>query len=59
MTSQEDIEEIADAIEKCTSTYFDEVGEGSNRIPAGARLTIDVEGASLSTKRKNAARLVL
>jgi len=58
MTSDDDIENIARAIETCTSkVFYDELGEGC-RLPKGSRLMIEVEATTLIKQRKNIADLV-
>ena len=57
MTSQEEVEQLARAIENCDTKICDEVGAGS-RIPVGARLVVEVQGTSLATRREHVAELV-
>ena len=42
LLSQDEMDELATAVEKCPrETFTDEVGEGSSRLPAGARVQVD------------------
>ena len=58
MTSQEEVEQLARAIENCDTKVCDEVGPGGGRIPEGARLVVEVQGTSLATRREHVAELV-
>ena len=57
-TSEQEVEQIANAIERCKSKqFYDEVAEGS-RLPAGARLMIEANESTLIKNRKAVAELV-
>jgi len=44
LNSERDVEELARAVEKCTSArYGDEVGDGFKAVPEGSRLIVDID----------------
>ena len=58
LTSEDEIEEIARAVEKCKSKHFyDEVDEGS-RLPKGCRLMIEAEESTIAKSRIKVADII-
>jgi len=42
LNSEQDVEDLARAVENCTSKFADEVGPGFRAVPVGSRLEVDI-----------------